>query len=93
MYIVTDCSYALAGFLVSTLFGVSRPILAIFHIAFLSGYNYTCACSASTLDLSCCMVLFFYPPQLIIQGSVVSLQDANNANNGNGLVLDDHNTL
>ena len=39
--VVTDWSYALAGFLVSMLFGVSPggPILAIFHIAnvFLSG--------------------------------------------------------
>ncbi len=32
--IVTDWSYAFAGFLVSTLFGVSPGHLAIFHIAF-----------------------------------------------------------
>ncbi len=40
--IVTDWSYPLAGFLVSTLFGVSWPILAIFHIAnvFLSGFPF-----------------------------------------------------
>ncbi len=39
--VVTDWSYALAGFLVSTLFGVYTPvILAILHITnvFLSGY-------------------------------------------------------
>ncbi len=41
--VVTEWSYALAGFLVSTLFGVSpRTILAMFHIAnvFLSGFPF-----------------------------------------------------
>ncbi len=41
--VVTDCSYALTGFLVSTLFGVSpgqSSTLAILHIAFLSGFPY-----------------------------------------------------
>ncbi len=40
--VVTDWSYALAGFLVPMLFGI-WPILAIFHIAnvFLSGCIYT----------------------------------------------------
>ncbi len=31
--VVTDCSYALAEFLVSTLVGAPWPILATFHIA------------------------------------------------------------
>ncbi len=39
------------------------------------------------------LVLFFCPPQLISQGFVVSLQDANNANNGNGLMITTHHCL